>query len=73
MILDTNAVSALLSGHPALARLLEPSELAPDAIATGVLGLLEDDARRRGMRARLEACAFRNGLPAAVTQVERLL
>lgn len=26
MILDTNAVSALLSGHPALARLLEPSE-----------------------------------------------
>ena len=26
MILDTNAVSALLSGDPALARLLEPSE-----------------------------------------------
>jgi len=53
--------------------LLEPSELAPDAIATGVLGLLEDDARRRGMRSRLEACAFRNGLPAAVTHIERLL
>jgi hypothetical protein len=52
--------------------LLEPSGLDAQEIAERTVALLSDAPRCRAMRARIDACGFRSGLPAALGHLARL-
>jgi len=52
--------------------LLDPCGLDAQEIADRTGALLSDAPRRRAMRARIEACGFLSGLPAALGHLARL-
>ena len=58
--------------HCAAQGLIEASPLEAKAMAERVRGLLDDAPRCAAMRRRIEACRFRNGVPAALEQLAEL-